>query len=234
MTDQNARQNPVLQRGAATRKADGALFLSGIGPIAPRFAIALSIFIVVFAACSFYLRPEIIDIKRKIIENRDAMLALQLQTDALRSKFAENQKLRAEYDALEKAGFLAEQKRLPAIRILETLRNKHRITGLEYQILPAAILQLGSEEVAGAELVTSNIILSLRGFMDKDLVEFADAVRRELPGHVVVESFEMSKLAQPNAASLARIRAGAGADMVSGKVTMSWRVMRQNEKAATQ
>lgn len=230
MTDRNAQpQRPSGARpGVADRAAAGRI------DIAPRFAVAIGLVTVIIAACFFYLRPEIATGQQRITDVSVAIEALQAQLDGLEAKIAANLKLRAAYAALETGGFLGEQRRLPAIRKLEALRHQHRITGLEYQILPAETVELSRPPEPGIALIASRIILNMRGYLDRDLSSFVNAVAHDLPGHITVESFEINKLAGPDARSLVRIRQGKGADLVSGGATLLWRVARPQEKVTGQ
>ncbi len=228
MSSQNVRTPRETAAGSSgTMKTSASL-----GQITPRFGIATIVLLLILVLIGFYLRPEAVQLSVQIAEKRDAMLALQIQADSLKARIEENRKTRAEFEVLEKKGMFTEQNRLQAIRQLEELRQQHRITSLQYQILPAVMTQIGAQDASGISLVTSRIILNIRGFVDSDLVAFVEAMRLELPGHVVVEAFEINKLASPGAAMLTRIRSGAGADMVSGVVTLSWRAIRNAEKAA--
>ncbi len=229
-----SRQNVRTPRETAAGNSGAMKTSASLGQITLRFGIAAMVLLLILVLIGFYLRPEAVQLSVQIAEKRDAILALQIQADSLRARIEENRKTRAEFEALEKKGIFTEQKRLQAIRQLEEVRLRHRITGLQYQILPAVVTQIGAPETAGMSLVTSRIVLNVRGFTDSDLVAFVEAIRLELPGHVVVEAFEINKLASPSAALLARIRSGAVADMVSGVVTLSWRAIRNVEKTAGQ
>lgn len=227
MTDRNAQPPRPSGAGAADRASAGRI------DIAPRFAVAVGLLTVIFAACFFYLRPEIATAQQRIADTNAAIEALQAQIDGLEARIAANLKLRAAYAALEMKGFLGEQNRLPAIRKLEELRHQHRITGLEYQILPAETLELARPLQPGVALIGSRIVLNMRGYLDRDLSSFVDAVAQDLPGHIAVVSLEINKLARPDARSLARMRQGKGADLVSGAAALQWRVARPLEQVTS-
>ena len=228
MSSQNVRPPRDLAAGSSGATKDSG----GLGQIAPRFGIAVGVLLLILFSIGLYLRPEVVQLIEQIAGKRDAIVALQIQAESLKARIEENRKARAQFAALEEKGMFAEQDRLSVIRQLEELRRRHRITGLQYQILPAVVTQVGAQGTPGMSIVASRIILNVRGFMDSDLIAFVESIRLELPGHVVVEAFEINKLASPGAASLARIRSGAGADMVSGVATLSWRVIHDVEKMA--
>lgn len=228
MSSQNVRPPRDFASGSSGAAKDSG----SLGQVTPRFGIAVGVFLLILFSIILYLRPEVVQLTEQIAGKRDAILALQIQADSLKIRIEENRQARAKFAVLEENGMFAEQKKLSAIRQLEDLRQRYRITSLQYQILPAVVTQIGTQDTLGMSLVTSRIILNVRGFMDSDLIAFVEAIRMELPGHVVVEAFEINKLASPGAASLARIRSGAGADMVSGVVTLSWRAIHNVEKVA--
>lgn len=220
--------SPAHSAGA---KSPGSLHARASG-LSPQFSLSIGLLAVIIGACFFYLRPQVDLTAQRIADVNSAIVALQIQLDGLEAKAAKHRKLRADYAALEVEGFLGVQQRLPAIRRLEALRHEHRITGLEYQILPADSAELSRPPERGVTLVTSKIILTMRGYLDRDIISFVTAVQHELPGHLTVETFEINKLAAPNATSLAKIRKGRGPDLVNGVATLLWRVARPMQQGA--
>jgi len=230
MSDQTARAPGAAgARSSASRRASPPPTA-----LSPQLLWALAAFAAIAAGCGFYLLPELANLERQIASENDAILALKIKRNGLQARIEENLKLRAAFSELERGGFFAEPKRLPVIRRLEALRDQHRITGLEYRIQPATTTDLAPPGEQGMVLLTSQIVLNIRGYLDRDLIDFSDAVRRELPGHVVIESLKLDKLVSPGGNSQGLIRAASGADLVSGEFTLSWRVVRPAEKAASQ
>lgn len=197
-----------------------------------RFIAAALIFLAVAAACLGYLLPQLQTLQAMTASTREATRALQLQMRELEALEARHAADRARYAALERGGFLGPQERLDAARALEALRLKHRITGLDYQIAPVAIVNvLRDLEPADVKLADTRIRLSMRGFLDRDLHDFVAGVIRALPGHVAIVEMEVTRLLPPEAQNLAQISRGGGADLVSGTAELSWQAVQPLDDA---
>ncbi|HEX4890149.1 MAG TPA: hypothetical protein VFW37_07255, partial [Alphaproteobacteria bacterium] len=136
-------------------------------------------------ACAGYLQPMLEDTRQVTLSARDAIAGLNVQISDLAARRAREEVERRNFVKLEKDGFLGEQNRLNAARILEQLRIRHRIADLEYQIdAVETIPVLRQADGAGVMLSSSEISLTLNGFLDIDARDFSNAVRHSMPGHI--------------------------------------------------
>lgn len=190
------------------------------------FTITLVIFILIMWGCFGYLQPELASYQQMTGAARDAAVSVNVQISDLAARKARDHADRRTFESLEKDGFLGEQNRLNAARILEMLRVQHRIVGLEYQIEAVdKVTILGQADNTGTVMSSSKISLNMRGFLDSDMHDFTAGVQRDLPGHVAVTAIEVVKLASPSNVLLAAIRRGGGTELVSASVELQWQVV---------
>ena len=196
-----------------------------------KFAVALGLFVLIMAICFGYLAPELSAYQQMIATANDAAVSINVQLNDIKARKIRDDADRARFIELEKDGFIGEQNRLNAARILETLRIQHRISGLEYQINPVETRTiLRQPENTGENLSVSEISLSLRGFLDRDLRDFTAAVKRDFPGFLTITEVEMEKIETPSNALLSQIQAGQGTELVNGSVKLLWQVVQRNQE----
>ena len=189
------------------------------------FAAATVIFALIMWVCFGYLRPELANYRQMTNAALDAAVSINAQINDLAARKARDDADRREFQMLEKDGFLGEQNRLNAARILERLRVQHRISGLEYQIGAVDKVTIpGHPENTGIVMSSSKISLNMR--------DFTTAIQRGLPGHVTVTEIEIVKLASPGNDLLALISRGGGTELVSATVELQWQAVQPAKEAA--
>ena len=174
------------------------------------FAAATVIFALIMWACVGYLRPELANYRQMTNAALDATVSINAQINDLAARKARDDADRREFQMLEKDGFLGEQNRLNAARILERLRVQHRIAGLEYQIDAVDKVTIPGQPENTGVMSSSKISLNMRGFLDSDMRDFTTAIQRGLPGHVSHRQIEIVKLDPPANDLLALISRGGG------------------------
>ena len=181
-----------------------------------RFMLALGVFLVIAAGVSGYLLPQRAGYQQSAQDAQAAIVDLDVRTRDLM--------VQKEYAQLQREGFLGEQDRLTAARILDDLRSRHRISSLDYQIEPVSSVSIPRpQETGGLHLSESKISLNLRGFLDRDLNGFITGMIQDMPGHVTVKSVNITKLAAPDPRLLVRVGRGDDAALVAGAVELSTR-----------
>lgn len=199
----------------------------------PNLIYALIVFGLIMTACAGYLQPMLEDTRQVTLSARDAITGLNVQISDLAARRAREEVERRNFVKLEKDGFLGEQNRLNAARILEQLRIRHRIADLEYQIdAVETIPVLRQADGAGVMLSSSEISLTLNGFLDIDARDFSNAVRHGMPGHISLRQLEIVKLEPPAQELLADIRRGGGRALVRAKMVLQWQVAKISDSAA--
>lgn len=195
-----------------------------------RFGATLALFVLIMAVCFGYLAPEVANYQQMTLAADDAAISVTLQLNDISARKIRDDADRKRFGELEKDGFVGTQNRLNAARVLEQLRQRHRISGMEYQIDPAETISIiGPPEGAGEKLTVSEISLSIRGFLDRDLRDFTAAVKRDFPGFITITEVEMEKIETPTNELLSQIRVGQGTELLRGSVKLLWQVLQINQ-----
>lgn len=195
-----------------------------------RFGATLALFMLIMAVCFGYLAPEVDNYQQMTLAANDAATNVSLQLNDLSAGKIRDDADRKRFDELEKDGFVGPQNRLNAARVLEQLRQRHRISGMEYQIDPAETISIIRQpEGTGEKLTVSLLSLSIRGFLDRDLRDFTAAVRRDFPGFITITEVEMKRVQTPTNELLSQIRAGQGTELLHGSVKVLWQVLQINQ-----
>lgn len=194
---------------------------------------ALAIFVLIMAGCYGYLRPKLSETQNLTLEAQDATRGIREQINDIAARRQRDARDRGRYEALEKSGFLGDQNRLNAARILENLRVRHRVTGMEYQIDAVEAVPV-TRQADNASLIIKNskIAMTLHGFLDSDLLDFSEAAQRSLPGHVSLREIFIEKLADPTQDQLMAISRGGGIDLARAMLVLQWRVAQTPDQAA--
>jgi len=159
------------------------------------------------------------------------------QTGSLRrqiQKMVRDRKLlpqrQVEYEMLVEKRFVGPQDRLRAIRVLEDLRKKHRLTRIKYQFAPEREVPDSTAEANGFVIATTRVSVLLRSHLDSDLISFTRDLSKRFPGQVRVESLMIKREKKPTRKILVDIRNGKQLDLVSGSVTFEWRTLGPKKK----
>ena len=137
---------------------------------------------------------------------------------------------RERYAGLSKRGFLIPQDRLGATKFLDRLRKVHGLTSIYYQVSPETLYDDRATQATGFNIVTTRIVVTMRGLFDADILEFTQAVIDEFPGQVRPLNFSLSKLSAPTEKTLSLLREGKLVDFISGELTFEWNTLRPVEK----
>jgi hypothetical protein len=130
-----------------------------------------------------------------------------------------------EYEKLLERRFVGPQDRLRAIRVLEDLRKRHKLTKLKYQFAPERDLTDKIAKRNGFKIKATKVSILLRSHLDLDLVDFARDLDKTFPGQVKVESLTIRREIKPTRKILIGIRNGKQIDLVSGAIVFEWRTV---------
>ena len=161
------------------------------------------------------------------------MRALRAANFGLRNQIDENSMAletidenRERYTALNKRGFLDPQDRLGVTKLLDRLREIHGLTSIYYEISPETLIDDRTTRATGFNIVSTKIVVSMRGLFDADLLEFTQAIIDDFPGQVRPISFSLVKMGAPTEAILGLLREGKLVDFIGGELTFEWNTLR--------
>jgi hypothetical protein len=163
-------------------------------------------------------------------ERRDAAAGRQRLQDArarLTAIQREHQSLdeSAEtYRKMRERGLLQPERRLDLIELMSELRNRHRVSSVDYEIAPQRPLALASDRsFAGVDILASRVRLRIRGVHEGDVLGFIESLGAAKPGFHPIDR-----------CSLKRIDAPAGdatQPRVEAECTLEWITLKEKRDA---
>jgi competence protein ComGC len=188
--------------------------------------------VLLLGALLIVLQPIIDDLQVQRDQRRGQVRQLQAQVRDAETELEMLADSRATFEQLLADGLLASQDRLAAARTLERLRGEHRLTSIQYEMEPERTLPQVVPAGADVTVVSTTISVSMKGLLDTDLVSFAQAVARELPGQVRIQALHLERGLRPQEESLAALRSGQLVSFVVGSAEFEWRTLRFPVQAA--
>lgn len=147
----------------------------------------------------------------------------QKQTRALEQDLKMVQDNRQRYESIVARGMIGDQNRLAAVRLLETLRELHRIRSLDYQFEPAAAVASTGAETKDYDITRTNVMLDFQAVIDSDVFAFARRLDETFPGAVVVNSIKIARVGDPDPDIVKAVGEGDGVTLVKGTLGFAWR-----------
>jgi hypothetical protein len=149
----------------------------------------------------------------------------QADADKLRTEISEIQDQKSSYELLKTAGFFSQQNRLVAKNRIEAIQQKTGILKAGYNIGAGSIIENASAKEAGYAVLESPIEVNLEALDDVDIYNFAYWIENALPGHMTLNSLDISRTKELNEATLREIGTGKPVTLLTGKLSLSWRTM---------
>lgn len=152
---------------------------------------------------------------------RDAAAARKLEIEKRLGRVrTEEQEIKArtqQFQQMELAGMIGQEKRLEWTELLRDLQRQSRLPGMNYEFGP----QVPLESVAGADYAfhSSQLKIQLRVLHEEDLLNFVGQLQKEAKALVVLRG---CKLSRPPGGSTAR-----DAAQLVGECTMEWITLRR-------
>ncbi len=153
---------------------------------------------------------------------RDAAAARKLEIEKRLGRVrTEEQEIKArtqQFQQMELAGMIGQEKRLEWTELLRDLQHRLRLPGMNYEFGP----QVPLESVAGADYAfhSSQLKIQLRVLHEEDLLNFVAQLQKEAKALVVLRGCKLSRL--PGANPAAR-----DAAQLIGECTMEWITLRR-------
>ena len=153
---------------------------------------------------------------------RDAAAARKLEIEKRLGRVrTEEQEIKArtqQFQQMELAGMIGQEKRLEWTELLRDLQHRLRLPGMNYEFGP----QVPLESVAGADYAfhSSQLKIQLRVLHEEDLLNFVGQLQKEAKALVVLRGCKLSRL--PGANPAAR-----DATQLIGECTMEWITLRR-------
>ena len=162
-------------------------------------------------------RRETADSGRRLQEARTRMEGARRERDNLMQS--------AEvFRTLMDRGLLQGERRLDLVELVNSLRSRHQLAALDYEIAPQRPLQLaGGRYFASIDVLASRVKLRARALHEGDLLGFIDDLTRTPQGFYPVDKCIMRRVEAPADTIQPRVEA---------ECTLEWITLREKRGAA--
>jgi hypothetical protein len=128
----------------------------------------------------------------------------------------------ATFGELSSRGFMQPERRLDLVEQLATLRERFRISALDYEVAPQRALPLGGGRAYPAvEILSSRVTLRLRALHEGDLLGFIDALRESGQGLHPIDRCNLRRIEVANADAIQ--------PRVEGECTLEWITLKEKK-----
>jgi hypothetical protein len=133
-------------------------------------------------------KRDSVDTARRLTEARARVEAARRERDSL----TESADV---FRTLVDRGVLQSERRLDVVELVNTLRTRHQIAALDYEIAPQRPLQLpGGKTYSSMEVLSSRVKLRARALHEGDLIAFMDGLERNQQGFYIVDRCTLRRL----------------------------------------
>lgn len=171
---------------------------------------------------------DALDLEMRKLRANNINLGNQIDTNTVALETIDDNRLR--FAGLRQRGFIDHQNRMGATKLLDRLREVHGLTSIYYEVSPEILYDDRATRATGFNIVTTRIVVTMRGLFDADILEFTQAIIDEFPGQVRPLNFSLLKLSAPTEKTLSLLREGKLVDFISGELTFEWNTLRPVEK----
>ena len=105
---------------------------------------------------------------------------------------------------------------------LNALKEKHKIADLQVNISPAKAIAEKELKKKNIDVQTSPINISLKAFTDIDVYNFIHDLSKEMPGFVVVKTFNIYRNSDLGKNNLIAISRGSKPTIVTSDIALDW------------
>lgn len=151
---------------------------------------------------------------------------LRADTNTRRDEVRQQTAQGPKYAVLEQEGVIVPQDRLLAARLLEQMRDRHRLTELLYALEPQEVEQDRSLRQGQMEVLTTPIKLSMIAVLDRSIAEVLADIEKEMPGRVLITRLKMEKIANITPMAELEVAGGSPPAFIRAEADLRWSVIR--------
>lgn len=189
----------------------------------------LVVFLLINAFLAFllygYLVPQQEVKDRRERSLRSQVSSVQSDIDRVQLEFEQIDRQQDEFDVLKEQGFFSVQSRNDAKKMFSEFQDRSNVISAVVSVKPGVAVDDEDASKANHKLLVSPINIDIEAFDDGDVYRYISLLENEFPGHISLDSLEMTRVRDVNAAVLRAISSGANPVMIKAKIILSWRTM---------
>lgn len=191
----------------------------------------LAVNAVMAAAYYLYVVPENEKLGKELRTVKAEIASKQSETEKLRTEYDLIQKQRASFEDLKEAGFLGAQDRVVARERMEAIQTHSRVVQARYNIEPVKVEENKSAADSGQVILNSVINADVDALDDIDFLNFVYWLENGFPGQITINNIDIKREADVDDVTLRQIGTGSPLVIVKGQASFEWRTMVPREEA---
>jgi len=172
-----------------------------------------------------FIMPEKVKMQMNLNGLTRAIGVVGRDISHLQIEFDQLEDQQALYEELEKDGFFRGQNRRQAQDLLERVQAESQVISAVASIRPGEVEDHEEAEKANYKILVSPINLDIESMDDVGVYRYLYLVEKVFPGHIMVNSIEMERNQNLNAAVLRAVALGESPALIKAHVELSWRTM---------
>jgi len=164
------------------------------------------------------------------VQLQNELRQLRSDTGTRRDEVRQQTEQGPKFALLEADGVIVPQDRLLAARLLEQMRDRHRISELLYAFEPQEAEQDRSLRQGDMEVLTTPIKLTMIAVLDRSIAELLVDIEKELPGRVLITRLKLEKVANITPAAELEVAGGGTPGFIRAEADLRWSVIRVPDK----
>jgi len=177
----------------------------------------------------FYIVPETQAKERELRVIRNQIADLQQDVDKMLLSEQQIEEQKEKFIKIQDKGFFNDQDRRQAEIILNDIQSKSNVNRAKISIGKGEKVTSEDAQKAGHFVLESVLEISIDAMDDLNIANYINALNEKFPGHLKVESVEFKREKEVNNEILRSISAGLSPDLITGKLTYSWRTLIPDE-----
>ena len=186
---------------------------------------------VMAAAVYLFIIPENDKVSKELRTAKAEIASKQSDTEKLRSEYDLIQKQRASFEDLKEAGFLGPQDRVVARERMEAIQTHSRVVQANYNIEPVKVEENKAAADSGQVILNSVINVDVDALDDLDFLSFVYWLENGFPGQITINNLDIKREADVDDVTLRQIGTGSPLVIVKGQASFEWRTMVPREEA---
>ncbi len=187
--------------------------------------ILLAVNVALAAATYLYVVPKSDTLERQLRSTRSQVAQKRTEADQLRNEFDVIQEKKASFENLRDLGFISEQNRLVARRRIMDIQKYSRVIRANYNINPANISHSKTTDEIDHVILASPLTVNVEAVDDIDFYSFVYWMETAFPGHMSLNSLQLTRTNELNETTLRAIGSGSPIALMKGDVNMLWRTI---------
>ncbi len=191
--------------------------------------VLIAVLAILFVSTEYVFKPQAEGTQTQLNTVMNEKSQLQREIEKMQADFLLFEKQKGYFEAISKMGFFNDQDRVLARERFDTMQKLSKIISARYEIKAANLLVDESPPETGFVVMESPITVNLSAVDDIDIYRFIYYLNYSFPGHITINSINMTREAEITPEILKQIGTGNPPEIISAKLELDWRTMARKD-----